>query len=46
MEGDFGGYPDNDEDQEAAAEAEYEEGKTLSLDPYRDRVYTDRPSGQ
>ena len=28
LEGDFGGYPDNDEDQEAAAEAEYEEGNS------------------
>ena len=29
-DGDFGGYQDNDEDQEAAAEAEYEEGNSIN----------------
>lgn len=40
-DGDFGGYQDNDEDQEAAAEAEYEEGNSIN-EPSR----TERSAGQ
>ena len=42
-DGDFGGYQDNDEDQEAAAEAEYEEGNSINKPARTEQSTADRP---